>query len=385
MSLYQTVLEEIKRNRHLKEEGKFVGIPYPFKRLSEFIPVIEKGHSIGVLAPTGSGKSRFARYVFIYHVYKFYKETGYKVKIVYFPLEDSAHKVFLNIICHYLYEQHGIYITLQELTSKGDRSLPAFVEEKLDEAYKYFEDFEDIVYVIDGMNKPDDIAEFGKKLSRKLGTMERFDKFVEGEKVEQYRYISDTHVVMIVDNMSNIDGEEEQKEILRFARDIVRKVFCNIYNWTVVQVLQLDFASERQQYTKEGNTIVPKLEPTLAGIGDSKRVARSMHIIFSLFNPSRYDIMRYPIPPKTEGQNYYDIEILGNRYRSLRVLKSNDTDTGMRIGLLFDAVGENFTELPPYGTDELMQIYNKIKGKPNFIRAKNQIVFKEDEYETAPF
>jgi energy-coupling factor transporter ATP-binding protein EcfA2 len=386
--LYKEVVEQIIKNKETKKGGGFIGIPYPFPRLSEYVPVISKGESIGVLGATGSGKSRFCRYVFLYNVYKFYKQTGYKVKIIYLPLEDNKTSVYRNILCNYLYEQHGIYISLQELDSKGDRSLPDFVEEKLIAAEEYFKEFESIVHIVDGISTPDEILDFCKKIALKLGTFKKSKKIVEGEEITQTTYESDTHVILIVDNISNLDvasGSEEQASILKFCKDIVREKLCNILGWTVVQVLQLDFTTERQQYTKDGETIVSKLEPSLAGIGDSKRASRSMHLILSLFHPDRYGILKHPTPPKNEGSAYYDIEILGNRYRSLKVLKSNNTDVGQRVGLYFDAIAETFTELPKFQTDELMQIYNKIKGKPNFIRAKNQIVFKEDNYEEAPF
>jgi hypothetical protein len=91
--LYQQVLKGILRNKSIKQEGGFIGVPYPFPRLCEYLPVMEKGHSIGLLGPTGSGKSRLARYMFIYHVYKFYKETGYPIRIVVLSLEDNKDKV----------------------------------------------------------------------------------------------------------------------------------------------------------------------------------------------------------------------------------------------------------------------------------------------------
>jgi hypothetical protein len=102
MTLYERVLQDILRNKALKQEGQFTGIPYPFPRLCEYLPIIERGHSIGILGATGSGKSRFARFVFVYHVYRFYKETGYKVRIVFLSLEDNKEKVMRSMICHYL-------------------------------------------------------------------------------------------------------------------------------------------------------------------------------------------------------------------------------------------------------------------------------------------
>lgn len=54
MTIYDSVITEIKENKKLKDSGKYIGIPYKFStRLRKFIPVIEKGQSIGILAGTG--------------------------------------------------------------------------------------------------------------------------------------------------------------------------------------------------------------------------------------------------------------------------------------------------------------------------------------------
>lgn len=362
-TLYNKVLAGILKNKTIKQEGGYTGIPYPFPRLCEYLPLIERGHSIGILGATGSGKSRFARYVFVYHVYKFYKQTGYKVRIVFLSLEDNKEKVYKSIICHYLKDIHNISISLQELDSKS-RELPDHVVDALLEAEKYFTEFETIVSLVDGSNTPEGILELCSQIALKLGKTTRYKTVIEGVEVEQKRYQSDTHVICIADNMSNIDvahvKEEDMVAMLRFAKDVVREKLCNSLGWTVVTILQQDFQSERQQYTSSGQSIVGKLEPSLATIGDSKRVARSMHLIFGLFNPSRYELLHYPTPPKTDPNNCYRIDILGNRFRSLRILKSNDSDTGMRIPLKFNGISEIFEEMPLPKTAELQQYYQEL-------------------------
>lgn len=368
MSLYNIVLKDILKNKTIKEGGGHVGIPIPFKRLSAYIPIIERGHSIGILGATGSGKSRFTRWLFIYHVYQFYKETGYPVKVLYFPLEDSKEKVYRNLICHYMHEVHGIYITLQELDSKGERILPAFVEEKLSQSAEYFAEFESVISVLDGFNEPTKLFEYCKQYGDKNGEIQTYDMLVDDEVVEQQRYVAnnDVHTVVIVDNMSNIDLEtgdrQEREAMVRFCKDYARAVLCNFYHFTVVQVLQQDFASERQSFTRDGETIIGKLEPSLAGIGEAKTISRSMHLILGIFHPSRFGLIQYPFPSKFDPENTYRLDILGNKFRSLSVLKANDTDFGMKIAFNFDAVTENMTELPAPKTPELVEVYNKIRA-----------------------
>jgi hypothetical protein len=387
MSLFNKVREQLFKNKENAEKGIFNGIPYPYAKLNEHLVSIDKGTAIGILGGTGLGKSKFTRYTFLYSIYKFYKETGYKCKVLLFCMEDSKERTMNFVICHYLKEVHNIIVTVKELNSRG-RILPRFIKEKLLEAEEYFNEFEQIVTFVDGITEPSKLYKICENVAVQLGTLKPYKEIVEGVEIEQVSYQSDTHVIAIFDNMSNIDMEDEdsneQKAILKFCKEYMRLRLCNFFNWTTVMVMQLDFESERASFTKAGDVNVAKLEPSLASIGDSKRASRSFHLIFSLFSPQRHDIISYPQPTKLNPDNYYRIDILGNSFRSLRVIKANDTDVGMRVGLLFDGIGETFTELPPPTDHEsLAKIYEKFNNKTKFTKTTNIVI--EQEPDELPF
>ncbi|XAI97351.1 hypothetical protein [Leptolyngbya phage Lbo-JY46] len=364
MSFFSKVRESIARNKQIVESGNHVGIPMPFKRLADYVPLIDRGQSIGLLSGTGIGKSRFARYLFIYHIYNFYKQTGYKVKILFFPLEDSKTKVYKNIICNYLYTVHNVLISPLELDSKKSRALPDFVLDLINEAEEYFKEFEEVVTLIDGIHTPEGIYEFCEKFALQNGTVENYEVHTGKGVIKQSRYISDTHTVVVIDNMSNLDSDDERAAMRRLAKDYVRERLCNFFDFTVLQIIQQDFATERQQFTNTGGVIISKLEPSLASIGEAKTISRSMHLILSLFSPDRYDILSYPKPPKDKPEMCYDIGILGDRFRLLKVIKNNDGEVGIRVPLLMNAVQETFEELPPFNTPEINAIYKKLKRTP---------------------
>lgn len=391
MSLYNIVKDNILQNKELKENGKYVGIPISFKRLADYIPCIEQGYSIGLLGATGSGKSRLARYMFLYEPYKFYKLTGYPIKIFLFALEDNKEKVYRNLICHYMFELYGIYISLQELDSKGDRILPEWVSDKLKEAEEFFKEFEQIVTIVDGIHQPTEIFNYLDKYAKAHGTIEEVPVIIDGEQINQQRYVADNgvHTLVIIDNMSNIDPEEgaedERKAMVYFCKKIVRERLCNFYRYTVAQVLQQDYQSERQSFTKEGTSIIGKLEPSLASIGEAKTISRSMHLVLGLFNPSRFDLIQYPAPTKRNPVTYR-LDLLGNRFRSLSVLKCNDSDFGQKIAFDFNAVNEVMKELPKIGDPALEEVYNKIKSKdPNKFAKTKGVIIQENVEDDTPF
>lgn len=383
MSLFKKVREQIYTNKENFKKGIFNGVPYPYPKLNEHLVSIDKATCIGVLGGTGLGKSKWTRYTFVYSIYKFHKETGYKCLVPFFCLEDSKERVIQFVICHWLKEQHNINITVKELNSRG-REMPDFVKQKLDEADAYFEDFEKIVKFIDSETEPTKLYAICERIAKSLGKPVPYFEDVNGEQIKQVRFESDTHVIAVFDNMSNIDMDDEdgneQQAILKFCKQYMRLRLCNFFQWTCVMVMQLDFESERASFSKAGEINIAKLEPSLASIGDSKRASRAFHLIFSLFSPHRHDIVSYPQPTKNNADNFYRIDILGNRFRSLRIIKANDTDVGMRVGLLFDGVGEVFTELPP-PTDKaaLDKIYKQFGAKENLKAQKELVSFNKPD------
>lgn len=384
MSLYNVVVEKILSAKTNREKGFFNGIPFPFKKLSDFVPVIDKGMSIGLLGSTGSGKSKFSRFLGLYYPYFFAKKNNYKLKIFLFALEDDVVKVYKNIICHYLWEIYNIKISLSELDSKGDRILPDFVVDAIKDAEAFFKDFEKDVTIINGVSDPKAIFELLQKYALKTGKVVPYTVEIDGEPREQLRYESDIHTIVLLDNLANIDeGKEhgtEREAIIELTKKYIRERLCNFFNFTVIQVMQNAFQNEAPTYTTTGKTIVTKLEPSLASIGEAKTVSRSQHLVMSLFNPSKYELLRFPMLSEKDADKAYDIDLLGNKFRSLRIIKNNDGDEGPRVGILFDAFSETWEELPQPNTPELKGIYDKIRGGRDgqFTKSKNVLVFRED-------
>lgn len=380
--LFDKVLERLIKNQEIKKAGGFIGVPFPFERFREYYPSMEKGHSIGILAGTGVGKSTFLRYLFIYYLYEFYKRTGYKMRVFFFALEDAKERVYDYVLCNYLYREHGIKITIQELNSSGDRELPDFVREKLEGAREYFKEFESIIKIIDGYTEPQQIREVLLPYVEKSGKIEEYEVNVGGKMKKQEIYHSDIHTFVLIDNAANVDaGEEHQSErlaIVDLCKKVIREEFCNKYKFTCVTLLQNDFMTERQQFSTNGKSIQGKVEPSLASIGEAKTVARSMHIIFTLFDPSRYEFLRYPMVNEANAARAYDIGILGNKFRSLRIIKNNYGDNGMRVGLLMHPITGEFEELPQPDSDEMKRIYDGIKKQTNKFKKSNVIVFADD-------
>jgi hypothetical protein len=184
--------------------------------------------------------------------------------------------------------------------------------------------------------------------------------------------------------MANIDQGESDKSdrdaMVTLAKKYIRERLCNFFKFTCVLLLQNDFQTERMQYGSNGKAIMSKVEPSLASIGEAKTIARSMHIIITIFDPSRYEFLQYPQVSEENADKAYDLSILGNKFRSIRIIKNNEGETGVRIGVLMNPLTGDFEELPKPDSDEMKMVYRKFKeNNQRVTKSKGVIKFDDDE------
>lgn len=332
MSFYEQVfLKEVTEMRDRKEAGGYNGIPFCFENYRNYIESIDKGIYYGLLSGTGNGKSYWMRHTFIYEPLKFAKETGYKVKILYFALEDSKMMVYKRIVAHYLWEHHGVYVSQKLLDSK-EEPLPAKYMELLIGDSDFYEYFESNVYIYNDDLDPDAIV-----------------KRCE----EAYKYYGDdVHLIAIIDNYANIvqgDYSSEYEAIATLSRNHVRLNLCKKLNFSVLAIMQSDQDSEKFA-TRNAAGNISTIEPNLGSIGKIKIINQDMHVIWALFNPWRYEIPMYP-----HAKAGWNTEILRNKFRSLIMLKNNLGDMAPRMGMLFEGSKGNFSELPQVNDEQALQ------------------------------
>lgn len=338
MLLYDEILRDIEEKKERKERGLFNGIPWPYAKWRDFIPSIDKGMYLGLLAPSGVGKSRFIRSTFVYDVYQFSQTYNYPVKILYFALEDAKKAVYKKMICHYMWERFKLDLTPSQLDSKwtgfDSRYLEVMTKDR-----KFFEDFEETVYVINNASTPSEIVEICERVDEKFG---------------------DTHhILVIIDNYANITKDPHHKTeweaVRELSRNHIRLNLCKKRDMTVIAVLQTDIESDKNTFRNAEKMPISSLEPNTASIGDIKVIVRDFYLLLGLFHPWKYEIKAYPY------HDGYKTDILRNQFRSLLMLKNNEGEMAPRLALHFDGKRELFTEMPDIKeTDQLNGMYAKI-------------------------
>lgn len=357
---FDEILKELEEKKERRERGLYNGIPFPYPKWRDYIPSIDKGMYLGLVAPSGVGKSRFIRKTFVYDMFKFSQDNHYPMKIIYFALEDAKNPVYKKMVCHYMWERFKLDLTPSQLESKYV-GLDSRTIELMRRDRQFFETLERNVVIVNSCSTPLEIV-----------------KFCEGV----YNDYGETHhILVIIDNYANITKDPHHKNeweaVRELSRNHIRLNLCKRLNMTVIAVLQTDVDTDKNAFRTSSSAPISSLEPNTASIGDTKVIVRDMYVLLGLFHPWKYEIKRYPY---NDG---YNTEILRNRFRSLIMLKNNEGEMAPRLPLLFDGRHELFTEMPALTeTSVLDKLYSQIlneetERKERMVRAS--LLIKEKD------
>ena len=357
---FNDIYSEIRQNRENHTSGYYNCIPFMgMERLERFLPGIEQDTYYLLTASSGVGKSKLARYLFIHNPYQFIKnhpESGIKLSIKYFSLEESKKKIILSEISKYLFTTYGLVVSIKQLQSRGRfNTITPDILDKIQEAEAYVNEFLETVEIIDSIRNPTGIYKYVRDFALTIGTyydkngipltpaeVEQVKKG-EGEifkKVAYYKKNDPKHyVIILVDHLSLLypeNGMTQWQTISEYSSK-----YClhmrDKFGFIPVNVQQQASAKEQVEYNYKGKSIEEKLEPSLDGLGDNKTTQRDANVVLGLFAPDRYSIAEH---------NGYDISFFRDRYRSMTILKDRDGVSNRKLPLFFNGAVDFFKELP---------------------------------------
>lgn len=361
---FDDIFNEIQGNKANHDGGYFNCIPFMnMNRLEKFLPGIEQDTYYLLTASSGVGKSKLARYLFIHNPYMFIKnnpDSGIKLTIKYFSLEESKKKIILSEISKYLFTKYNLVVSVKQLQSRGRyNTISADVLEKVKEAEEYVNEFLDTVDIIDSIRNPTGIYKYMRDYALSIGTYynssnialtpQEIDNIKHGigedyKKIAYYKKHHPKHyVIVLVDHLSLLQTESD--EGLRLTQWQTMAKYSNNYclamrdkfGFIPVNVQQQASDKEAVEYNYKGHTIEEKLEPSLDGLGNNKETQRDANVVLGLFAPNRYGINLH---------NNYDLSILRDRYRSLSILKDRDGVANKKVPLFFNGAVDFFKEMP---------------------------------------
>jgi len=359
MSNFGQILEEIQHNKENHETGYFNCIPFEgMERLEKYIPGIEQDTYYLITASSGVGKSKLSRALFIHNPFQYIKnnpESGIKLTIKYFSLEESKKKIILSEISKYLHSEFRISMSIKQLQSRGRfNTISVDVLEKIKQAETHVKEFLETVDIIDTIRNPTGIYKHMRDYALEIGnyydvnntpfTEEERQQVVrgEGETYKRISYYKKDHpkhyVIVLTDHISLLQTESgltQWQTMGKYSSDYCLRM-RDRFGFIPVNVQQQASAKEQVEYNYKGNTIEEKLEPSLDGLGDNKTTQRDANVVVGLFAPDRYSI---------EKHNGYDVSFFRDRYRSMSILKDRDGTANKKLPLFFNGAVDFFKEL----------------------------------------
>lgn len=369
---FQAILNEIEKNKIIKEQGGVTSIVPPFPRLAQHYGGFTKSSITCITSSSGTGKTKLTKYLTILNLYKKTYGTNIKPKIFYFALEESATDFWLSFISYFLYEKYKLTISVAQLKSFGSYTISSDVMAKIKEAETFIYRLQEIVEVVDFIRNPTGIFKHIKAYFENPHIGEHVYKEFEDREtghtkryLSHYKYKDDNHwVFFVLDHISLLSNETAPDTKIKLTayqtfdfmiKDYVLDVFSKRYKMANIIVHQQTPSSEKAIFSSKGNLIEEKLEPSLEELHINKGVHQDYEIVIGLFNPSRYDISTH---------NRYDVSLLGRNYRALKFLK--DRHYGLEnssVGLFFNGANGEFEELPRPEEMITTNYYEKLKQK----------------------
>lgn len=336
-------LNRYKRQSEVIRNGGINCIPFSnyFPVLSNYVPGIVKGTYYSITAFTNVGKTPFAKDLFVnlpFSEFNRLKGTPneFKLKILFFCLEESKNQFIDSLVCSELYNKYKINIDYNQLNSLIN-PLSDDIINKINLITPKLESLFEVLRVEDSASDPDSILNTIKSYAYANGKF-----YLDGEIVDPdtrhcvYKPNDPTeHVIVVVDHI-NILGftDSLHKAMYKHSKNMLEHCIKR-FNYSVCDVHQQAAEGENAEYNKFN-----KNECSLTTLGDNKLVARNYMVVLALDMPQRYGVTEHAGYRLREFGNNID------RYRSVKILKNRFGRANIRKGLWFTPNAAMFEELP---------------------------------------
>lgn len=324
MSIVDTLIEAIDRGREGKAQGDTIGLP----RLEQIIDGVCKGVYYLIGGESGTGKSSLMLYSFVYRPLMEHLDDD-NLRISIFSLEMNCDKVLAKLLSTYIFETYHKRLSVKQLLSAQKDYILS------DENYAIVKECEPwLRKVASKLVVYDKNVSANSIYSHLLKELESRGKFKETDK--RKIYIPDNpdllHIV-ITDHLARVFPA--QGATIKQEMDLTSKYLyslknrCNI---TPVVLQQLNRGIQSMDRRRESMVV-----PLTSDFKDSGSSQEDAEIILAIFSPNK---------AKMSSHNGYDIKQLGDRFRSIFVLKSRYGEGDVEDCIYYDGAVNRWTELP---------------------------------------
>ena len=384
MSDFKEVVGYLQNRRQRAVEGKYNCIPLPFPRFKQIWPGVEMGKYIIVTAAQKIGKTKFTDFLFVYNLVDFLiRHPEMRVKILYFSLEDTARKKYVDYLCHLLMRLDTLEVSSTQLESIDNEHpvKPEILDLIQSEKYqKYIRKYEEVVQYVDTVKNPTGINKECREYALSHGHLnfkEMEMKNPESGSMEKRPvidpmnpYTPDDHEeyrIVILDNAANLSNENGLSK-----RETIEKM--SKYAVTLRDQLNYIFVLvQHQAQDLESNESfkLDRMKPRTDSLADCKTTSRDANMIIGLYSPFKFQKTSY------EG---YDITKLRNNVRFMEILDDRNYGANGNIcPLMFEGASTYFRELPLPNDPKMKNVYeylDRVRPKVTLLSYCRKLFYK---------
>lgn len=204
-------IEQLKALKKNKDGGKLDLIPFyhHFPRLSKYVPGIFRGTLTNILAGTGIGKSKYAKFLSIIIPYEISKMYDFDYKVIYFALEEPKEQFIDEMILMQLYIKYGIEMDRLTLNSMYEVSLSQDILDKIETVSEEVETILEKVDIIDTIKNPTGLFNYVRNYSNQIGTHHYKTIEIDKKDVKVYSHYTqenDKFVLVVTDHIGSRSG-----------------------------------------------------------------------------------------------------------------------------------------------------------------------------------
>lgn len=329
-------LGEVEQGR----KGVYKGLKGGLERFDKFTNNIQKSTYYLIGAAPKSGKTGFLDHRFVIQAYL--QNPDAKINWIYFSYEISKLEKMAKFCAYFIRELYGDLVDSNIILSRGENKLSDELHEKVIHIYKdYVEPLFKRIQFYEDRENPTGIyfklLEYAKKHGEFIYTPYTDDSGKERQKITGYKENDpELYTIVIADHIGLLSlekGYDKKANIDKLSSYFVW--MRNICKFTPVIVSQFnrDLGKvDRLKFNGES------LQPTLEDFKDSSNTSEDASMVIAIFNAGLY--------PHIEKHLGYNIKEIGKGYRSLHILASRNTESGVNIGLHLEGETGRFSELP---------------------------------------
>lgn len=356
VSVISDRINHYKKRKSDFDKGYFKPVPFAnFPKLKKYIPGIIPGIMYKVTSHSGMGKTKFSKFMFVYQPMIYCIKNNIDYKVLYISPEETRDEFIDDLFKHVVRRKLGIDLDRFAMNGYAQKSLTQAELKSIEDCAAEAKALAANIEVVDDAYTATSIYErcrqFAKENGRFVTDAKGREKYIKSNPDQVVLVVLD-HISLLTEEFDKKSGEylNQRRCISKWHTDICKRVITKSWGWAVLNVQQQSLESEKQVFTSRGDTVTNKLLPSMDGLGENRTVSRDDYVIMGLFSPEKYEIENY------KG---YDIEKLGDNFRSLHLIKNRFGAPNKILPMYFDGKYTHFEELPYVGDVLLEKFYKK--------------------------